>query len=114
LFDVVDSFDRFLAGAAHDANRRIVDANLATVQLIAKQLDRALRQAGVEQISALGTVLDSNFHEVVEVRQSKSTEDDFVVEEDDVVVEIVNRGYVWKGITLRPARVVVAAARRGK
>lgn len=104
LFDIVDSFDRMLADVERDDNGRPTVAPMATAQLIAKQLDQALRGAGVEEVPALGTTLDPNLHQVVEVRRS-------ALVPDEVVVAVTIRGYMWNGMVLRPAQVVVATSK---
>ena len=69
--------------------------------MIIKQLEKSLREAGLEPIECVGSPFDPNFHQAV-----------FMVEDDSVdentVVEEVQKGYIFGGKVLRPAMVKVS------
>ena len=100
LLDVIDSFDRFFAGMEGQTVNW-----LNTVRLIARQLEHALNQAGLTPIACLGQKADPPRHEIVEVKETFEAE-------NDVIVEVVSRGYEWNGQLLRRPQVVVAHTRR--
>ncbi|GAA1895842.1 hypothetical protein GCM10009837_17270 [Streptomyces durmitorensis] len=97
LADTLDSFDRLLAeGADVDPN-----SYRRSLELIARQLETALTGQGVEPVGRVGERADPATHHVTEVRTAPGAA-------DDEVLEIVQRGYRYRGHVLRAARVVVA------
>jgi molecular chaperone GrpE len=100
LVPVLDNLDRALAAAraAGDA-RGVVEG----VELIQRELLRALERHGVTRYSALGQTFDPTRHEatarVISATQAPGT-----------VVSEVAPGYLLHGRVLRPAQVAVAAA----
>jgi molecular chaperone GrpE len=71
--------------------------------LIAESLDQALRVRGLEPIRAQGRPYDPQFHEAVVVRPADAAKG----EEPNRVVEELRPGYLWKGLLLRSAQVVL-------
>lgn len=96
LLEVTDSFDRLLAGHPGTAGHGVVD----TCQLIARQLDSVLERAGVAAMDCVGAAVDPRVHHVVDVRPAARLQ-------DNIVVEVVRRGYEWHGELLRPAQVII-------
>jgi molecular chaperone GrpE len=97
--EVMDSFDRFLAGGG--ARDTAPGPASSTVGLIAKQLDRALQEAGVARMACSGKVVEPGRHEVDGTQKVPHAEPDTIVEE-------IVKGYEWDGRVLRKARVIVA------
>ncbi|MFE0178111.1 nucleotide exchange factor GrpE [Streptomyces sp. NPDC059002] len=96
--DVLDSFDRLLAdGAADD-----VAAYRRSLGLIAGQLETALADEGMERLGRVGERAEPATHHVAEARPAPAGAG------ADEVLEIVQRGYRYRGHVLRAARVVVA------
>ncbi|MFH8559699.1 nucleotide exchange factor GrpE [Streptomyces sp. NPDC017988] len=96
--DVLDSFDRLLAdGAASD-----VETYRRSLVLIAGQLEAALAEEGMEEVGRVGERAEPATHHVTEVRPAPPGAG------DDEVLEILQRGYRYRGHVLRTARVVVA------
>ncbi len=100
LVPVLDNLDRALAAgrAAGDA-RGVVEG----VELIQRELLRALERHGVTRYSALGQAFDPTRHEAT-ARVISATQ------EPGTVVSEVAPGYLLHGRVLRPAQVAVAAA----
>ncbi|MEU6992694.1 nucleotide exchange factor GrpE [Streptomyces sp. NPDC046465] len=96
--DVLDSFDRLLAdGAASD-----VETYRTSLALMAGQLERDLAEEGLERVGLVGERAEPATHHVTEVRAAPPGTD------GDEVLEILQRGYRYRGQVLRAARVVVA------
>ncbi|GAA3080238.1 nucleotide exchange factor GrpE [Streptomyces rectiviolaceus] len=100
LADTLDSFDRLLAegteGTAADP-----ESYRRSLELIARQLETAMSGQGVEPVGRIGERAEPATHHVAEVRTAPGAA-------DDEVLEILQRGYRYRGHVLRAARVVVA------
>ena len=103
MLEVMDSFDRFVAGVqdVKEPTGEQAISWLHTVRLIARQMERTLSQSDLTPIACVGQVDDPQQHEIVEVK-------DVDEGEDDVILEVVSRGYAWQGQLLRRPQVVVA------
>jgi molecular chaperone GrpE (heat shock protein) len=101
--EVMDSFDRFLAAIGESDNVSPEQARrwLATFRLVGRQLEQALRRAGVTPLACLGLEAQPGRHEIVGVRDAPGVAPDTIVEE-------TFRGYEWQGDILRKPRVIVA------
>lgn len=97
LLDVLDDLER----VAHHTDASSDVALLEGVQLVEKKLRTVLSAAGLEQIDAENAGFDPNSMEAVAMVPADSPED------DDVVSDVFQRGYRFKGQLLRPARVRV-------
>ena len=94
LLEVIDNLERALATPAEASGLR------QGVEMTLRQLTSVLARAGVERIAVEpGQPFDPLYHEAVEVRTGDVSE--------DTVVEVVQSGYLYDGVVLRPARVVV-------
>jgi molecular chaperone GrpE len=97
LLDVMDDLER----VAHHGDTSNAAALLQGVQLVEKKLRTVLGAAGLEEIDAENASFDPNSMEAVAMVPAESPED------DDVVSDVFQRGYRFKGQLLRPARVRV-------
>ncbi|HET6231896.1 MAG TPA: nucleotide exchange factor GrpE [Longimicrobiaceae bacterium] len=93
-----------------DDLQRIADFDPATTsatalhegaEMVEKKFLRALEAAGLEPIDAAGKPFDPTVHEAI------TTGPTSVREEDDTVGDVFQKGYRFKGVLLRPARVRV-------
>ena len=75
----------------------------AGVELIYRQMEDVLRQAGVQPIETIGAPFDPRHHEALGHVETTEHPSDHVAEE-------IRRGYKFKERLLRPAMVRVAAA----
>lgn len=96
LLDALDDLERFTHHAAESD-----DALLQGVQLVERKLRQSLQAAGLEEVDADGARFDPNSMEAVAMVPVDSHE------EDDVVSDVFQRGYRFKGNLIRPARVRV-------
>lgn len=71
------------------------------VDMIQNQIQKFLKDIGVEKLKALGQTFDPNLHEAVETEESSDVDDGIVVEE-------LKPGYNFNGRLLRPASVKIA------
>jgi molecular chaperone GrpE len=102
LRDGIDDLERVAHHAPADVNVDVTAQGLLEgVQLIEKKLRQTLSVAGLEIIDAEGAAFDPNSMEAVAMVEAESPE------EDDVVSDVFQRGYRFKGTLLRPARVRV-------
>lgn len=102
--DTLDACGRLLAEGPGGADPAAYHRSL---ELVVRQLESAVADEGLEVFGRAGERADPATHHVVEVRAAP----DGAV--DDEVLEVVRRGYRYRGQVLRAARVVVAAAERG-
>jgi molecular chaperone GrpE len=98
LLDSLDDLTRF----AHVDPAVTACATLVTgVEMVEKNVLKALTAVGVEVIDPIELPFDPNLHEAV-TTQAAETPD-----EDHMVGQVYQRGYMLNGQLLRPARVVV-------
>lgn len=97
LLDVVDDLERVAQFDANAAAAALVDG----VQLVEKKLLQTLQSFGLEPIDAEGAVFDPRTMEAIATTEAGHPE------EDDVVADVFQKGYQFKGQLLRPARVRV-------
>ena len=98
LAPIFDNLRRALAQETADAA-----ALKEGVELISGQIEDSLKGYGLEVIDAVGKPFDPNAHEAMMELESKDHEPGTIVEELD-------RGYLFGGKVIRPARVVVSKA----
>ena len=98
LIDPLDDLGRF----AH-VDPASVDATTLVqgVEMVEKKLFKALDASGLEVVDPVGQPFDPSRHEAV------ATEPTSDQTEDHQVARVYQRGYVFAGQLLRPARVVV-------
>lgn len=73
------------------------------IEGILRNLEQRLSALGVEAIEATGKAFDPMYHESLESVES--------TEPEGTVIEEVQKGYLYKGRVLRPARVKIATKR---
>lgn len=104
LLPILDSLDLSLKDAHTDT------ANLDTVRqalaMIGESLNQMLKVRGLERVASVGKPYDPTRHEAVHTRPADLKQD----EKPGQVVEEFRPGYLWKGLLLRPAQVVVTQA----
>lgn len=98
LLDSLDDLDRIAHLDAQTTDARTVIDGVAMVE---KNLFKALAGVGIETIDPLEMPFDPNLHEAVSTIAAESPD------EDHIVAQVYQRGYMLNGQLLRPARVVV-------
>lgn len=99
ILSSVDNLERALQVKADDAASRQLKKG---IEMTLEGLVRALKDNGIEEIKADGEKFDPTLHQAV---QSVPAEND---DQKGHVVQVLQKGYVYKDRTLRPAMVVVA------
>ncbi len=69
------------------------------IELVLKQMNKALKNLGLEEIDAKGKKFDPMLHEAIGIVNG---------DEDDIVVEVYQKGYTLNGMVLRHAKVLVS------
>ena len=100
ILPVIDNFERALK-APTDAVSDDVHSFIEGYEMIYKQLMAVLEKEGVTKIEAVGRPFDPNYHQAV----MRVPSDEY---DDDIVVEVLQEGYLLGEKTLRPAMVKVA------
>lgn len=96
FLDVLDDLSR----VAHlDTSTATIEAIMEGIDLVERKFVRTLEEAGVEVIDPAGQPFDPERMEAMMRVQSE--------EQDDVVAQVMQKGYSLKGVLVRPARVAV-------
>lgn len=109
LLPILDSLDLAerdaqAEGTASADPQRVREA----LTMIGASLRQVLAVRGLERIGAAGRTFDPNLHEAVAKRPADPSRD----EKPGTVLEELRPGYLWKGLLLRPAQVLVAEAEK--
>ena len=98
LLSILDQFER----ARDEISKKKADAELLEGFLqIEKYFEDFLSRQGVAEIETeIGQKFDPNFEEVIETVEDKA--------EEGTILEIIQKGYQYKGKVIRPARVRVS------
>ena len=94
LLPVIDNFERAIASNSEES--KFVDG----VKLIYQNLMNILEKAGVEVINRVGEEFDPNLEEAL---VTDCIED----KDDDIVLEVLAKGYKLKGRVIKPASVKI-------
>ncbi len=98
---LIDSLDD-LARVSHvDAASTDAASVIQGIDLVEKKLVKALGAAGLEIVNPLDQTFDPEVHEAITTVPAMSPED------DHMIAQVYQQGYLFKGQLLRPARVVV-------
>lgn len=98
LLDLLDDLQRV---AAMDHGATTVESILEGVQLIEKKFRHALESQGLEPIEAEGEFFNPSTMEALMTLPAEHPE------EDDQVADVFQKGYRFKDLLIRPARVRV-------
>lgn len=98
LLEVVDDIERF-----GEVDPATTDAATVVhgVELVGRKLHKELASAGLQVVDPVDQPFDPSHHEAM------ATEPALAEEDDGLVARVYQRGYVFHGELLRPARVVV-------
>ena len=100
ILPIIDNFERALC-VPKDQITDDIKSFLDGYQMIYNQLMTVLKKEGLQKIDAVGKPFDPNYHQAV----MRTPSDEY---EDDIVIEVLQEGYLLGEKTLRPAMVRVA------
>lgn len=100
LEKLIPIFDNFELGLAAARSGNEGSSILSGMEMVLKQLNDFLSDAGVQVIDALGQPFDPNLHEALAQEASDQPE--------GIVVRQIRKGYKLKDRLLRPANVIVS------
>ena len=102
ILEVVDNFERALQTVPVESDTDAPDAFREGIELIHQRLRGVLKDKGVTPIEALEAHFDPNVHEAVGQFEREGVE-------TGIVIEVVQQGYHFEDMVLRPARVIISA-----
>ena len=70
------------------------------IELVLKDISKALSNQNIEEIDPLGEMFNPNFHEALSVKENKN-------KESEEILEVLQKGYKIQDRIIRPALVVV-------
>ncbi|MCJ7841823.1 nucleotide exchange factor GrpE [Lederbergia sp. NSJ-179] len=97
LLPAIDNFERAMAIEPENEQSK---ALLNGVEMVYRSIIEALKQAGAEQIEAVGKKFDPNYHQAV----MQISDEQF---ESNTIVEEFQKGYILKDRVIRPSMVKV-------
>ncbi len=102
LLEVQDNLERALQSAGESSDTGESGGFREGVELIFQKFRGVLKDKGVEPMEALGAEFDPNFHEAVGQLAREDTE-------PGLVIEVVQQGFHFGDMVLRPARVIISS-----
>lgn len=97
LLVIVDNFERFLS---HSEDSEELKKYSVGIKMIYNNLKDILKQYGVEEINRVGQPFDPNLEQALLVENDPT-------KEDDIVLEVLLKGYKLKDRVIRPASVKI-------
>jgi molecular chaperone GrpE len=99
LIAVIDSLELAITNSDKADAASLIEGEKATLRLLAK----AFEKAQIEEVNPQGQPFNPEFHEAMMTQPSDAA--------PNTVLAVIQKGYQLNGRLLRPARVVVSAAR---
>jgi molecular chaperone GrpE len=97
LLPIIDNFERFLS---HSEDSEEIKKYSVGIKMIYNNLKDILKQYGVEEINRVGQIFDPNLEQALLVENDHT-------KEDDIVLEVLLKGYKLKDRVIRPASVKI-------
>lgn len=98
ILPIVDNIERLLTYSYQETNWKSFQEG---IELLLADIGKTLANYGVEPIDALGKAFDPNLHEAMQRAETEEAP-------ANTVVEVYQKGYLYRGRLLRPSLVVVA------
>jgi molecular chaperone GrpE len=104
ILPIIDNIERLLTYSYGEGSWKSFQKG---VELVLAESNKTLAKYGVEPIEALGRTFDPNLHQAMQRSETDEVE-------ANTVVEVYEKGYLYRGRLLRPSLVVVAVAPKGE
>lgn len=101
LLSVLDNFERAIVAMSELMSNPKLDEFLKGIALVHQHMLDTFIKLGLEEIQAIGKHFDPNFHEAALERKDPK-------HSTGTVVEVLQKGYLFKGKVIRPTMAVVA------
>ena len=103
LLPVIDNFERALNV---DAKTTDIESYQKGMTMIYNSLKNILEKFEVKEIEAIDKEFDPSYHQAVMQEEKEGTK-------ENIVIEVLQKGYTYKDKVIRPAMVKVSKYRRG-
>lgn len=100
LLDAMDNLERALEVEAESEDAQAVKKG---VEMVYNQIIQAFKEENIEVLNPINEAFDPNFHQAVTTQPAAEGED------TDVVVNVLQKGYLLNDRVIRPAMVIVSA-----
>ncbi|MCS7231268.1 MAG: nucleotide exchange factor GrpE [Elusimicrobiota bacterium] len=88
-----------------DSSENSLSKIIEGIKLLHKEFENLLNKEGIKKIECLNKTFDPSYHEVLEIKET-DTED-----EDNKIIEVIYDGYLWSDgeieYTIKPAKVKI-------
>ena len=98
---LITPLDHFDLALKHEINNEENKNIMQGFKIINEQFVKALEDEGVSEVDALGEEYDPNFHQAIMTEKVEGTE-------PNIVVEVLQKGYIFKDRLIRPAIVKIS------
>lgn len=105
LLPVMDNLERALEHAVEEGGPEA--AIVKGLELTSQELWKVLERHGVERVDALGKPFDPELHEAMMQQEDPDVE-------DNTVIGVLQKGYLFHGRLLRPSMVIVSKRPAGR
>jgi len=102
LIPTLDHFEMAMTAVQNVDDKSVASIKMG-IEMVHNQLKSTLKDAGLEEVDALGKAFDPVWHEAVSQKETTDVPEDQVVEQ-------ARKGYKLNDRLIRPANVVVAKA----
>ncbi|MGF3066145.1 nucleotide exchange factor GrpE [Facklamia sp. P12950] len=100
LIDAIDNLERALQIKASSEESQAIHKG---IQMVYDQILQAFKEEKIEVINPLNETFDPNYHQAVTTQPAAEGQD------TDIVVNVLQKGYILNDRIIRPAMVIVSA-----
>ncbi|MGF3214952.1 nucleotide exchange factor GrpE [Facklamia sp. P12945] len=100
LIDAIDNLERALQIKASSEESQAIHKG---IQMVYDQILQAFKEEKIEVINPLNEIFDPNYHQAVTTQPAAEGQD------TDIVVNVLQKGYILNDRIIRPAMVIVSA-----
>lgn len=99
MLEVVDNLERALQSETNSDDAKALKKG---VEMVLSQLQNAFESENIKVIDPMGEKFDPNFHQAVSMMEAEEGQD------SDVVINVLQKGYLLHERVIRPAMVIVS------